>query len=110
MKKTLLVLTAAASALWGSTALADASCGNLEQDGNTWNLSCSADDSGSEERNYQCDYVLSVTGADGTTQQVNAQGSVGRSGEGVIIWSAIQTDGGVDITTVSIVSGQCVEQ
>lgn len=109
MKKATVILAAAASIVWGSTALADASCTGPTQDGNTWNLVCSADNSGSDERDYQCSYILSVTNADGVTNEVTAQGSVGHGVSGAIIWSNVQSDGS-NITSASITSGSCLQQ
>ncbi|MBK8675912.1 MAG: hypothetical protein IPN27_05825 [Cellvibrionales bacterium] len=109
MKKATLILAAATSLAWGSAALADANCGALKQDGNTWNLYCSADNSGSAELDYQCSYILSVTNADGQTDELTVQGSVGNGVEDAIIWSGIQNDGS-DITAANIVSGSCTEQ
>lgn len=109
MQKATVILATVASIFWGSSVLADASCTGPTQDGNTWNLICSADTSGSDERDYQCSYVLSVTNADGVTNEVTAQGSVGNGVTGAIIWSAVQSDGS-DITSASVTSGSCLQQ
>ena len=109
MKKLTIILAAAISVLWGSSALADASCSVPSEDGNTWNLVCAADNEGDAQTEYQCDYVLSVTNAGGITAQAEASGSVGRGLEGVIIWSNERYQN-ADITAVSIVSGGCVSQ
>src|SRR5262249_44584250 len=80
-------------------ALAGAQC-QANQDGNTWNLVCSADESGEEGDEFQCDYTLSVaTDQSSEPDVIEATGSVGRGESGIIIWSAIQ-DGGANITSV----------
>lgn len=109
MKKLTVIFVAAVSILWGSSALADASCSEPSEDGNTWNLICAADNEGDSVTEYQCDYVLSVTNADGITAQAEASGSVGKGLDGVIIWSNVRYQN-ADITAVSIVSGACVPQ
>ncbi|HSC76832.1 MAG TPA: hypothetical protein VLB90_11415 [Pseudomonadales bacterium] len=109
MKKIIVILVAAASALWGTSVLAKASCSGPSKDGNTWNLVCAADTSGDAQTEYQCDYILSVTNANGETNQKEATGSVGSGLSGVVLWSNIQSDGS-DITSASIVSGSCVAQ
>jgi hypothetical protein len=109
MKKATVILATVASVLWGSAALADASCRGPAKDGNTWNLICSADNSGDAQTEYQCDYILSVTNADGETTQMEATGSVGQGLSGVVLWSNVQSDGS-DITSASVVSGSCVQQ
>ena len=109
MKKLTMVLAAAVSVLWGSSALADASCSAPSEDGNTWNLVCAADNEGDAQTEYQCDYILSVTNDDGITAQAEASGSVGKGLDGVIIWSNARYQN-ADITAVSIVSGGCVSQ
>lgn len=109
MQKATVILATVASVFWGSSALADASCTGPTQDGNTWNLVCSADNSGSDERDYQCSYILNVTNADGVTNETTVQGSVGHGVSGAIIWSNVQFDGS-DITAVSVTSGSCIQQ
>lgn len=109
MKKLTVIFTAAVSVLWGSAALADASCSAPTQDGNTWNLVCAADNEGDAETEYQCDYILSVTNDSGITAQAEANGSVGKGLSGIIIWSNERYQDG-DITAASIVSGGCVSQ
>ena len=109
MKKLTVILAAAVSVLWGSAALADASCSEPSEDGNTWNLICAADNEGDAQTEYQCNYTLSVTNAGGITAQAEASGSVGQGLSGVIIWSNVQYQN-ADITAVSIVSGGCTTQ
>jgi hypothetical protein len=109
MKKLTIILAAAVSVLWGSSALADASCSDPSEDGNTWNLICAADNEGDSTTEYQCDYILSVTNAGGITAQAEASGSVGKGLSGVIIWSNVRYQN-ADITAVSIVSGECTTQ
>ena len=104
MKKFAAVLGAMFLTGWGSTALADASCGDPSQDGNTWNMVCADDGKGDDQ--YQCNYRLNVTNASGVSNQVNASGSVSQGQQGVIIWSGIQQDGS-DIVSISVVSGEC---
>ncbi len=109
MKKLTVTLAAAVFALWGTAALADASCSPPSEDGNTWNLICAADNEGDSTTEYQCDYILSVTNDGGITAQAEANGSVGKGLSGVIIWSNERYQN-ADITAVSIVSGGCVSQ
>jgi hypothetical protein len=87
-------------------ALAGAQC-QANQDGNTWNLVCAADESGEAGDEFQCDYTLSVATDQSTEPDViEATGSVGRGESGIIIWSAIQ-DGGANITSVDVQDGSC---
>jgi hypothetical protein len=103
IKRLGVLLGIVATALAGA-ACADVQCFGPSQDGNTWNLACSA--SGEGDDDYQCDYFLSVTNSDGFTDQIEATGSVSKGDSGVLIWSAIQHDGS-DIVSASIDSGSC---
>lgn len=98
------IVTVAAAGLWGSTAFAAAGCEGPSKLGNTWNLVCASDDAGDDY--YQCDYVLSLTNAQGLSSTVNASGSVRQGQSGVIIWSAIQHDG-AEITSAAVERGAC---
>ncbi len=83
---------------FANAAFADAQCEGPVQDGNTWNLLCAAD--GTDDADYQCDYMLSLTNADGFTENVEATGGVSTGQREVIIWSAIQNDN-ADITAAT---------
>ena len=109
MNKIIVILATTASVLWGTSVLADASCSGPSKDGNTWNLICAADNSGDAQTEYQCNYTLSITNADGKTGQAEASGSVGTGLSGVMLWSNIQFEGS-DIVSASVVSGSCVTQ
>ncbi|MDT4870139.1 hypothetical protein FQZ97_1052020 [compost metagenome] len=98
------VIAVAAVSLWGTAALAAAECVGPTRLGNTWNLVCAADDAGDDY--YQCDYVLSVTNAQGLSSTVDASGSVRQGQSGVIIWSAIQHDG-AEIMAAVVERGSC---
>jgi hypothetical protein len=104
--KTSAILLAAAASLGATCAFAGAQC-QPQQDGNTWNLVCAADDSGEAGDEFQCDYMLTVaTDQSSEPDVIEATGSVSRGQSGAIIWSAIQ-DGGADITSVGVQSGSC---
>ena len=98
------LIAVAAVSLWGTGAFAAAECVGPNKLGNTWSLVCAADGGGDEY--YQCDYVLSVTNAQGLSSTVDASGSVAEGQSGVIIWSAIQQDGS-DITSAVVDRGSC---
>ncbi|MBX9913362.1 MAG: hypothetical protein K2Y25_05645 [Pseudomonadaceae bacterium] len=104
MGKQQLLAVAVIASLWGGYANAAAQCEGPQQDGNTWNLICAADGSGESE--YQCDYFLALTNAQGLSETVEATGSVSPGQSGVIIWSAIQNQN-ADITAASMVRGTC---
>lgn len=107
MKRNPRLLTAAILSALTFVALADGRCQGPVKDGNTWSLVCSADTAdGSDDSDYQCDYELSLTNADGLTRTVEASGSVSPGQSGVILWSAIQSEN-ADIVAASIVSGAC---
>jgi hypothetical protein len=107
MQRIPLIIATLALGAWAPLALADAQCQGPVKDGNTWNLVCSADPSdGSDDSDYQCDYELSLTNAQGLTRSVEASGSVSPPQSGVILWSAIQSDN-ADIVSASIASGSC---
>ena len=57
MIKASAFLVAIASSLYALTAFAAAQCEGPTLDGNTWNLTCSAD-AGDSGDDYQCDYIL----------------------------------------------------
>jgi len=88
-------------------AYADASCSGPYQDGTVWNLLCVADASHQSEDDYECDYFLSVTDADGITTQPEATGAVSPGQDNVIIWSSATMGGDAKIVAASIVSGSC---
>lgn len=104
MSKLHVLAMAVISALWGSSASAAAQCEGPTQEGNTWNMTCAADGSGDSD--YQCEYFLSLTNAQGLSESVEATGSVGQGQSGVIIWSAIQSQN-ADITAASMLRGSC---
>ncbi|WP_371365059.1 hypothetical protein ACA097_18230 [Pseudomonas sp. QL9] len=107
MKRIPYVIATLILGAWVSAALADGQCQGPVKDGNTWNLVCSADESdGSDDSDYQCDYVLSLTNAQGLSRNVEVSGSVSPGQSGAIIWSAIQSEN-ADIVSASIVSGSC---
>jgi len=86
---------------------ADASCSGPYRDGTVWNLRCVADQSHESEDDYECDYFLSVTDADGITTQPEATGAVSPGQDNVIIWSSATMGGDAKIVAASIVSGSC---
>ena len=106
MIKRWLTWVVTASALYSVDALADAQCAPYLA-GNTWNLSCAADP-GDGEDDYQCDYMIAVSYAQGEPDQEEATGSVSPGQSGVIIWSEdVNGEGGDVITGVSVASGSC---
>ena len=106
MIRTCAWLVAIASSLYGVTASAAAQCEGPTLNGNTWNLTCSAD-SGDSGDDYQCDYVLVLTYAGGDPEQEEATGSVSPGQSGVIIWSEAVNGDESDIVSAQIDSGSC---
>jgi hypothetical protein len=106
MIKASAFLVAIASSLYGMTASAAAKCEGPTLDGNTWNLTCAAD-AGDSGDDYQCDYILSLTYAEGDPEQEEASGSVSPGQSGVIIWSAVVNGDESDIVSADIDSGSC---
>ncbi len=101
------LLVAIASSVYVLTASAAAQCEGPTLDGNTWNLTCSAD-AGDSGDDYQCDYILALTYAGGgDPEQEEATGSVTPGQSGVIIWSAAVNGDDSDIVSASIDSGSC---
>jgi hypothetical protein len=103
------LLLAAASGAFCASAFADAQCEGPFLDGNTWNLTCSAN-GGDAEDDYQCDYFISLNYADAEPDQQEATGSVSAGQSGVIIWSATIGGDGGNITSATIASGSCSRQ
>jgi hypothetical protein len=99
------IVAVAAVGLWQTAAFAAAECVGPTKLGNTWNLVCASDDDAGDDY-YQCDYVLSLTNAQGLSSTVEASGSVRQGQSGVIIWSAIQHDG-AEITSAVVERGSC---
>lgn len=104
MQKATVILGVAASVLWSSAVFADSVCSGPTKDGNTWNLVCADDGNGDDE--YQCNYTISVTNADGLQGQSDASGSVAKGQSGIIIWSDEEYESS-NIVSANIVSGSC---
>ena len=95
------------STVFALSATAGAQCQGPILDGNTWNLICSAD-AGDGEDDYQCDYFISLSYAEGDPDQQEATGSVSPGQSGVIIWSVdVNGEGGAAIQSASIADGSC---
>ena len=106
MIRTCTTLHMVIAAMCSAQAVADARC-DPYLEGNTWNLSCAADP-GEGEDDYQCDYMVAVSYAQGEANQEEATGSVSPGQSGVIIWSEdVNGEGGGKITDVSVISGTC---
>ena len=106
MSKASAFLVAIASSLYSLTASAAAQCEGPTLVGNTWNLTCAAD-AGDSDDDYQCDYILALSYAQGDPEQEEATGSVTPGESGVIIWSSAVNGDDSDIVSASIDSGSC---
>lgn len=95
-----------ASTLYSLTAFAAAQCEGPSLDGNTWNLTCSAD-AGDSGDDYQCDYMIALSFAEGDSEIEEATGSVAPGQSGIIIWSAVNNGDESDIVSAEIESGSC---
>lgn len=100
-------LFAIASSMFTPTASAAAQCEGPTSDGNIWNLICGADESDEAGDDYQCDYVISVSTADGMTEEQEATGSVSPGQSNVVIWSTADYGDDSHVTGASIVRGSC---
>ena len=104
MKKTNTLLTLVATLLLTNVALAEVHCHGPHETGNTWRLVCSEDGKG--DADYMCNYRITVKNADGESETVDANGTVGQNAQDVVIWSAIE-HGGSDIVSAKIDGGSC---
>ena len=107
MIKPSAVLFAIASTMFTLIASAAAQCEGPTSDGRIWNLICAADESNEAGDDYQCDYVISVSTADGMTEEQEAAGSVSPGQSNVVIWSTADYGDDSHVTGASIVRGSC---
>ena len=107
MKKVRAVLFAITSTLFATTSWAAAQCEGPTSDGNVWNLVCAADDSREAGDDYQCDYIVSVSTADGMTEEQEATGSLSPGQSSVVIWSTADYGDDSHVTGATIVRGSC---
>jgi hypothetical protein len=107
MIKSTVALFAIASSLFTAAAWAAAQCDGPTSDGNIWNLTCAADASDETGDDYQCDYFISVSTADGMTEEQEATGSVSPGQSNVVIWSTADYGDDSRVTGASIVRGSC---
>ena len=107
MIKLAATLVAIASSTFVAGAFADAKCEGPVQDGDIWNLVCSADDAHEDEDVYQCDYFVSVTDSDGLVDQEEATGSVAPGQNGAVIWSSAVHGDDTRVVSATIDHGSC---
>jgi hypothetical protein len=107
MNNVCAALVAIASTLCAAAAWAAAQCEGPTSDGTVWNLVCAADPSQEAGDDYQCDYIISVSTADGMTEEQEATGSLSPGQSSIVIWSTADYGGDSHVTGATIVRGSC---